>query len=231
MQILEFIKHLDVHLQQLIAANPTLAYMILFGIVFAETGLVVTPFLPGDTLLFAAGLLSNVKEGEAGFSLPLVLAVLTLAPLCGDTVNYHIGKWLGPRLFKNENSKFLKKENLQKTHEFFEKHGGKAIIFARWVPIVRTFAPFVAGMGEMTYKEFFKFSAIGAFLWVWICVLAGYFFGGIPIVKANFEYAMLAMLVLTGGPMVYEAWKHSKNAKKPSAPAAEAPQSSTDSKG
>ena len=230
MQILEFIRHLDVHLQALIAANPTQAYLLLFAVVFAETGLVVTPFLPGDTLLFAAGLLSNTKEGEAGFNLWIVLAVLTLAPLCGDTVNYHIGKWLGPRVFKNDKSKFLKRENLQKTHEFFERHGGKAIILARWVPIVRTFAPFVAGMGAMEYRHFFRYSVAGAFIWVWICTLAGYFFGGIPIVKQNFEIAMLAMLLLTGGPMVFEAWRHSRKPKATSVPANEVPHSSPDSK-
>jgi membrane-associated protein len=162
----------------------------------------------------------------------LVLNVALIAmAIAGDAVGFAFGRRAGEALYEREQTLFFRRDHLLSTRDYFEKHGGKAIIFARWVPIVRTFAPFVAGMGEMTYKEFFKFSAIGAFLWVWICVLAGYFFGGIPIVKANFEYAMLAMLLLTGGPMVYEAWKHSKNAKKSSAPAAEAPQSSTDSKG
>jgi membrane-associated protein len=230
MQILEFIKHLDVHLHNLIAAKPTMAYLLLFGVVFAETGLVVTPFLPGDTLLFAAGLLSNSKGGEPGFNLWIVLAVLTLAPICGDTVNYHIGKWLGPRLFSSNKNRFLKRENLDKTHEFFERHGGKAIILARWVPIVRTFAPFVAGMGAMDYKHFFRYSLAGAFIWVWVCTLAGYFFGGIPIVKQNFEIAMLAMLALTGGPMVFEAWRHSRKPKTPPVPVTEVPRSFPDSK-
>lgn len=205
---LDFIRHLDQHLGNVIAANPAQAYGLLFLIVFAETGLVVTPFLPGDTLLFAAGVLSHSAAGQPGFNLWLVLAVLTLAPLLGDSVNYHIGKWVGPHLFKNPNSKIFKHENLEKTHAFFERHGGKAVIFARWIPIVRTFAPFVAGMGEMSYRKFFSFSLVGAVVWVWVCTFAGYFFGQIPWVKQNFEWAMLAMLLITGCPVVIEGIRH-----------------------
>jgi membrane-associated protein len=213
MQILEFIRNIDDMIGRMVAANPAQAYGLLFLIVFAETGLVVTPFLPGDTLLFAVGILSNPAPGQPGFNVWLALLILTIAPICGDTVNYHIGKFMGPRLFKNENSRFFKKENLQKTSEFFEKHGGKAVIFARWIPIVRTFAPFVAGMGAMEYRKFFGYSLLGAFLWVWICVWAGFFFGQIPAVKNNFELAMLAMLLVSGAPMVYETIKHRREVK------------------
>lgn len=214
MEILHQIRHLDDTIGDMILRFGPWSYAILFLIVFCETGLVVTPFLPGDTLLFAAGIFANQGAGKPGFNVWILLAVLTLAPLCGDLVNYTLGRYLGPRIFKNPNSKILRPENLRKTEAFFAKHGGKAIIIARWVPIVRTFAPFVAGMGNMGYRKFFSFSIVGAFLWVWICVWAGYFFGMIPVVKANFEWAMLAMLVVTGGPVVFEVWKHRREASK-----------------
>lgn len=212
MEILHQIRHLDDTIGDMILRFGPWSYAILFLIVFCETGLVVTPFLPGDTLLFAAGIFANQAPGKPGFNVWILLTVLTLAPLCGDLVNYTLGRYLGPRIFKNPNSKFLRPENLHKTEAFFAKHGGKAIIIARWVPIIRTFAPFVAGMGNMGYRKFFGYSIVGAFLWVWICVWAGYFFGGIPVVKANFEWAMLAMLVVTGAPVLYEVWKHRREA-------------------
>jgi len=211
MQIFNFIRHLDQYIGDWIVQFGPWSYGILFLVVFAETGLVVTPFLPGDTLLFAAGIFAHPDKN--GFNLPLLLIVLTLAPLCGDTVNYHLGKWLGPKLFSRPNSRIFKRENLDQTHAFFEKYGGKAVVIARWVPIVRTFAPFVAGMGAMEYRKFFGFSLFGAFLWVWVCVLAGYFFGQIPWVSKNFEIAMLAMIAISGGPILFEMMKHKKKAK------------------
>ncbi|MDX2066337.1 MAG: VTT domain-containing protein [Fimbriimonadaceae bacterium] len=187
-------------------------YAILFLVIFAETGLVVTPFLPGDSLLFAAGIFSNSKNGNVW----IMLGTLTLAPLLGDTVNYHVGKYLGPRIFKSETNKWLNKKHLESTHAFFEKHGPKAIIIARWVPIVRTFAPFVAGMGTMEYKRFFGYSVLGAFIWVWGCVGAGYFLGGIPIVKERFEVAIIIIILVTGAPVLFEMirgyMKHRKQA-------------------
>lgn len=215
MQALEFIRHLDDKIAGLIQVSPPMAYLTLFLIVFAETGLVIMPFLPGDTLLFAAGIFAHPEKN--GFNIWLLLFLLTLAPLLGDTVNYHLGKWLGPKLFKNENSKIFKRSHLLATQEFFEKHGPKTVIIARWIPIVRTFAPFVAGMGAMEYKRFFSYSLLGAFLWVWICVWAGYLLGGIPMVKDHFELVMLIMMVITGGPVVFEAIKHRIAAKKAAA--------------
>lgn len=215
MAILEFIRHLDQHLGGLILQMGPGIYVLLFLIVFAETGLVFMPFLPGDTLLFAsgmaaAGVLKGPKGEEVSLSLPLVLLLLTIAPILGDTVNYQMGKRIGPRLFNKESGKFFNPKNLAKTQGFFAKYGGKAVIVARWVPIVRTFAPFVAGMGAMRYGDFFKFSVIGAFLWVWVCTLAGYFLGSIPLVKENFEIAMLALIAVTVAPIAYEFIKEKK---------------------
>lgn len=206
--ILDVLKNVQPALQQQIEQHGPWTYVLLFAIVFAETGLVVTPFLPGDTLLFAAGLLSNPDPGKPGLNILVVLIVLTLAPICGDNVNYHLGKWLGPWLFRNDKARFLKRSNLKKTEEFFDKHGGKAIILARWVPVVRTFAPFVAGMGAMPYAKFLRNSIIGAILWVWICVSAGYLFGRNPWVKEHFEVAMLAMIGITVIPLIVEGIRH-----------------------
>lgn len=214
MQILDFIRHLDRHIGDLIAYFGPWSYLILFLIIFAETGLVIMPFLPGDTLLFAAGMAAAGLFPGAELSLPLTLAVLTFAPLVGDTVNYNLGRYLGPRLFKGEKNRFFKKSNLENTQAFFAKHGGKAVIIARWIPVIRTFAPFVAGMGAMEYRRFFAFSLAGAFLWVWVCTLAGYFLGRIPIVKQNFEFAMLALILVSGGPVLFETLKHRREAKR-----------------
>ncbi len=216
LQIWDYIRHLDEHIAEMIKNYGAWSYGILFGIVFAETGFVITPFLPGDTLLFAAGLFSRPETADhtGGLNIWLTLAVLTAAPLCGDNINYFFGKWLGPRLFKNENSKIFRKSYLDRTHAFFEKHGAKTIILARWVPIVRTFAPFVAGMGAMPYLQFLRNSIIGAILWVWLLVSAGYFFGGLPWVRDNFELAMVAMIFITAGPVAFEVIKSRYHAKK-----------------
>lgn len=216
MQVWEFIRHLDDHVAEMIKNYGAWTYGILFAIVFAETGLVIMPFLPGDTLLFAAGLFSrpDTNDHSGGLNIWLTLLVLSAAPLCGDNVNYFFGKWLGPKLFKNDESRIFKKSYLDKTHAFFDKHGSKTIILARWVPIIRTFAPFVAGMGAMPYITFLRNSIIGAFIWVWSLVGAGYFFGRLPWVQENFAVAMFAMIFITAGPVIYEVIKHKMQAKK-----------------
>jgi membrane-associated protein len=213
-QVLEFVREIPEHVGDLIKNYGPWSYGILFAIIFAETGLVFMPFLPGDSLLFAAGILANPPAGREGFNIWILLITLTIAPLLGDTVNYHVGKSLGPRIFKKENSKFFSRKNLDMTKQFFEKHGPAAVIIARWVPIIRTMAPFVAGMGTMEYRRFFMFSLLGAFIWVWGCVGAGYFLGGIPWVKENFEYAIIAIVVVTGAPPLFEAVKHYISGKK-----------------
>jgi len=204
------ILHIDKHIEVLIRDFGPQAYGILGGIVFAETGLVVTPFLPGDTLLFAAGLFCH-PDKKAHLNFPLMFLVFMAAALCGDNLNYFIGRSVGPKLFKNENSKIFRKSHLDKTHHFFEKHGKKTIILARFVPVVRTFSPFVAGMGKMPYREFLLYSFLGALLWVGIFLTGGYLLGDLDVVKENFSVAMLVMAVLTFLPMGYEVWKARKN--------------------
>lgn len=212
-QIAEFFKgllHLDQTIGELIRTHGPLTYGILFAIVFAETGLVIMPFLPGDTLLFAAGMFSH--GGKEGLNIWIVLGVLTLAPICGDNVNYAAGKWLGPKIFRHEKSRFLNRNHLERTHQFFDRYGAKTIMLARWVPIVRTFAPFVAGMSGMPYRKFILYSVIGAVIWVWGCTGAGYLFGQIPVVRNNFELAMLGLVAVTVAPIVYETIKHRREA-------------------
>lgn len=206
--LLDILRHLDKTIGGLITNYGFWSYGILFLVIFAETGFVVTPFLPGDTLLFAAGIFAHPVGDQPGFNIWLLLLILTAAPVCGDTVNYHIGKWIGPRMFSNPKARFLKASNLDRTHAFFERHGGKTVIFARWVPIVRTFAPFVAGMGAMPFKKFITFGLLGSFIWVWVCVGAGYFFGRIPAVRENFEVAMLGMIGVTVLPLIFEGLRH-----------------------
>lgn len=205
-QILEFILHLDKHLGELVRQHGPWTYGILFSIIFAETGLVIFPFLPGDSLLFAIGILSH--PDRAAFNPWWICVLLPIAAVLGDNLNYYLGRTFGERLFRNENSKIFKHENLAKTHEFFEKHGTKTIVLARFVPIVRTLAPFVAGMGEMPYGKFLLYSVSGGIFWVWICVWAGYFFGAIPAVRDNFSLALLAMVLVTIIPIVLEYVKH-----------------------
>lgn len=195
--------HADKKIAWFVQHNGSLwAYALLFLILFAETGFVVTPFLPGDTLLFAAGILGHPEQHA--LNLAILLPLLTVAPLCGDCVNFLVGKWLGPRLFHNENSKIFKRKNLAKTHEFFEKYGRRTIILARWVPVVRTFAPFVAGMSQMDFRHFFSYSVVGAIIWVWICTLAGYWFGSLPVIQKNFGIAMVVMALITFIPLSIE---------------------------
>lgn len=210
--LIDFIIHLDQHLGELIARYGTGTYVILALIIFAETGLVVMPLLPGDSLLFAAGAFAGL-----GSLNPWVLFfLLTAMAIIGDTVNYWIGSWIGPRAFSGE-VRWLKKEYLDRTHAFFAKHGGKTIILARFVPIVRTFAPFVAGVGTMNYSRFLTYNVIGAVVWVGLFVWLGYFFGNLPFVRENFGMVIIAIIILSVMPVVIEAIKarREKNATTP----------------
>ena len=198
--MIDFILHIDQHLQTLSAEYGTWIYAILFVIIFCETGLVVTPFLPGDSLLFAAGAIAALGN----MNIHLMVAILLAAAILGDAVNFIIGKYFGEKLFTNPNSKFFKQEYLDKTHKFYEKYGGKTIILARFVPIVRTFAPFVAGMGKMDYAQFVKYNIIGAVLWVCLIAYAGYFFGDLPFVKNNFGIVVLGIIAVSVLPMIIE---------------------------
>lgn len=187
----DLVLHLDEHLLDLTEAYGIWVYAILFVIIFCETGLVVTPFLPGDSLLFAVGSLAAL----GALDLVTVLLLLTIAAVLGDTVNYWIGAYVGPKVFTEGHSRFLKREHLERTHAFYEKYGGKTIVIARFVPIVRTFAPFVAGIGAMTYRKFFAYNVGGGLLWVVGLVLAGFWFGNLPFVKNNFS-AVIGMIIL-----------------------------------
>lgn len=198
--LLDFILHLDVHLAELISAYGTLTYVILFAIIFAETGLVVFPFLPGDSLLFAAGTLSALGS----LHLSAILLLFITAAIVGDSVNYWIGNLLGQKVVDNKNIKFINQEHIDKTEAFFKKHGGKAIVLARFVPIVRTFAPFVAGVGKMHYETFLFYNVVGGIIWVGLFTLAGYFFGNIPFVKEHFEFVIFGIIGISLVPMLYE---------------------------
>ncbi len=201
--IADLFLHVDSHLESVISTLGPLTYVLLFGIIFGETGLVIMPFLPGDSLLFAAGALAGL-----GFLNIFALYIsLLLAAILGDSLNYWIGKRIGPRVFAKENSRIFKKEYLEKTREFYEKHGGKTIILARFIPIVRTFAPFVAGVGKMDYKEFLTYNIIGGFLWVTLFVWAGYLFGGLPFMQKNFHYAVVIIIAVSVLPVAYEFLK------------------------
>jgi membrane-associated protein len=201
--------HLDKYLGGVIQAYGAWTYLILFLIIFCETGLVVTPILPGDSLLFAIGAFCGLGYLELG----LTLGLLSAAAVLGDTVNYAAGHYVGPKVFHYKDSKIFKKEYLQKTHAFYEKYGGKTIIIARFVPIVRTFAPFVAGVGAMTYGKFLAYNVIGGLLWVFSVTLAGYFFGNIPAVKNNFTAVIMGIIVVSVLPGVYEYIRHRRAAR------------------
>jgi len=199
--LIDFILHIDKHLSEIIKDYQVWTYLILFIIIFAETGFVVTPFLPGDSLLFAAGAL--IGAGNTGLNIYLLALLLFIAAILGDTVNYEIGKYYGAKAFSGK-IKFLKKEYLTKTQNFFVKHGGKTIIYARFVPIVRTFAPFVAGVGEMAYKKFISFNVIGGFVWVGIFLFLGYYFGNLEFIQKNFSLVILGIIVISVMPAVIE---------------------------
>lgn len=209
----DLVLHLDKTLPDLVNQVGPWIYLILFGIVFCETGLVVLPFLPGDSLLFAAGALAGGAFG--GDWLPdvwAIMGVLIIAALCGDNLNYFIGRKMGPQVFKRDDSRWLKKKHLDRTHRFFERYGGKTIIIARFVPVVRTFTPFVAGVGRMEYFKFLKFSIAGAVLWVLSLVMVGYWFGKREFVKNNFSTVIIAIIAISLLPAIIELLKARRHA-------------------
>lgn len=208
-QLIDFILHIDVHLSEIILQYGAWAYFILFLIIFVETGLVIMPFLPGDSLLFAAGTFAVAQNAgsPAPFNVFYLIGLLFLAAFLGDTLNYYIGDYFGPKVFRRD-YRFLKREHLMKTQDFYRKHGAKTIIFARFIPIIRTFAPFIAGVGTMKYGKFLAYNIIGGFLWVALFVGAGYFFGNMPFVKKNFTLAIFAIIFISVLPPLYEFAKH-----------------------
>jgi len=199
-----YFMHLDRHLGGVIENYGTWTYLILFLIIFCETGLVITPILPGDSLLFAAGAFAAIGSLDVF----LLFILLTIAAVAGDTVNYSVGAYMGPKIFHKEHVRFLNREYLDRTHQFYEKHGGKTIIIARFMPIIRTFAPFVAGIGKMTYMHFISFNVVGGIVWIASFVFGGYYFGNIPIVKKNFTLVILAIIILSVMPGIIEFIRH-----------------------
>lgn len=203
-QLFDFILHIDKHLGEIIQQYRTWSYLILFFIIFAETGFVFTPFLPGDSLIFAAGTFAAI----GAFNIGILFCVLAGASICGDTTNYWIGNFIGPKIFQREKIRFLKKEYLTKTHIFYEKHGGKTIILAKFMPIIRTFAPFVAGIGSMTYRRFIIFNVTAAIIWIGIFLSLGYYFGNLPFVKNNFSIVILAIIIVSVMPGIVKFIQH-----------------------
>jgi len=202
--LVEILLNLDRHLDLIIRSYGIWAYAIFFLIIFLETGLVVTPFLPGDSLLFAVGTFAALGS----LDLKWLIIFLSLAAIMGDSVNYWIGYMMGPKVFNKEKSRFLNKEYLYRTHRFYEKYGGKTIVLARFIPIIRTFAPFVAGMGTMTYRRFFIYNVTGGFAWVVILIFGGYFFGNIPLIKKNFSIVIFAIIFISILPGIIEFIRH-----------------------
>lgn len=204
---IDVVLHLDKHLALLVQNYGIWVYAILFAIIFMETGFVVTPFLPGDSLLFVAGAVA----AAGGMDPAILAATLITAALCGDNVNYWTGRFLGPKVFQFERNRWLKQENLDRTHTFMEKHGPKAIVIARFVPLVRTFVPFVCGLGRLTYARFLGFSVLGALLWVGLLVPTGYFFGNLPVVKNNLTVVILLIVLLSITPGIIEYVRHKRS--------------------
>jgi membrane-associated protein len=200
--LIDLFLHLDKHLSQIIQNYGVWTYLLLFMVIFMETGFVVTPFLPGDSLLFAAGTFASPALGSS-LNIFLLWALLCTAAILGDTINYWIGHFVGPKAFSGE-VRFLKKEYLDRTHEFYEKHGGKTIIIARFIPIIRTFAPFVAGIGAMNYGRFITYNVVGGVVWVTIFTFGGYYFGNLPFVKENFSLVVMAIIFISVVPMIFE---------------------------
>jgi len=203
MEIIDFILHAEHHLREFSLRYHGWIYSLLFLIIFCETGLVVTPFLPGDSLLFAVGALA----AENFMNIWVIYWLLVIAAVLGDTVNYWVGRWVGPKVFQYENSRWLNKKYLLRAHAFYEKYGGRAIILARFVPIVRTFAPFVAGIGTMNYPKFIAYNVIGGFVWITLFLLGGFFLGSLPIVKSNFKLLILLIIFVSVLPIIYEWWR------------------------
>ena len=206
---IDIVLHLDKHLAVMVQQYGVWIYAILFAIIFSETGFVVTPFLPGDSLLFVAGALAAL----GGMDIMILIAVLLAAAALGNTLNYQIGRYLGPKVFQWENSRFFNKAALMKTHLFYETHGGKTLVISRFLPLFRTFAPFVAGIGAMTWARFTFFNLIGAFAWVVSLTLAGYFFGNLPWVQKNLSAVILGIIAISMIPVVIGWWQHRKEAK------------------
>ena len=207
MWLVNFILHIGDHLQELVNNYGNWIYANLFAIVFCETGLVVLPFLPGDSMLFAAGTIAAVGD----MNIFVLIGLLIVAAVLGDFVNFEIGKHFGQKLFSNPNSKIFKQSYLQKTHDYYERYGGRTIIIARFIPIVRTFAPFVGGMGNMNYAQFARYNIVGAVLWVVSFTTLGYFFGQLPFVKEHFSWIMIAIIVFSVVPMIVEIIRHRKD--------------------
>lgn len=208
--LIDFVLHIDQHLAELFASYGLWLFLILFLIIFCETGLVVTPILPGDSLLFVTGAMAATGK----FDIHLMVLTLIVAAILGDTVNYHIGKAIGLKVFDRPNSRIFKKEYLDKTHAFYEKYGGRAVIIARFAPIVRTFVPFVAGVGAMTYARFIAYNIIGGVLWICSFMYAGYFVGNVPIVKKNLSLLIVLIVFVSILPGIIAFWKQRRNARK-----------------
>jgi len=210
-RLIDLFLHLDRHLNDAIRDYGLWTYLLLFLIVFCETGLVVMPLLPGDSLLFAAGALAAISDSP--LNVGLLFLLLGSAAVLGDTVNYWIGAYVGPKIFRKEKVRFLNREYLDRTHQFYERYGGKTIIIARFIPIVRTFAPFVAGIGSMTYWRFLVYNVVGGIAWVAICIFAGYWFGNIPIVKRNFSIVIIAIVFISLVPGIIEFFRQRAHSK------------------
>ncbi|NLD61548.1 DedA family protein [Candidatus Sumerlaeota bacterium] len=202
--LFDLFMHIDVHLGEIIRAYGVWTMALLFIIIFCETGLVVTPFLPGDSLLFAVGIFA----GKGDFNVAVVLLILCVAAILGDACNYSIGKYLGPAFVEKNRGRLLKKEHLDATHRYFDKYGKKTIVIARFVPVIRTLAPFMAGVGKMTYLDFAHYNVVGGILWVNVFLWGGYLFGELPFVKNNFTYVVLGIIAISCLPIVYEVVKH-----------------------
>jgi membrane-associated protein len=212
-QFIDIVLHLDRYLEILLAQYGTWLYVILFLVIFAETGLIVTPFLPGDSLLFVAGALAASSAGA--FDINVLMSTLVVAAILGDAVNYRVGRWFGPKVFRWEDSRFFNRAAFDKAHAFYERHGGKTIVIARFLPFVRTYVPFVAGVAEMTPARFTLFNVAGGILWVVSLCMAGYWFGNLPWVKGNLTLVILAIIILSLLPMVW-AWLRHRLAPKAS---------------
>lgn len=202
--LLDIFMHIDKHLSTIIQSYGLWTYLILFLIIFLETGLVVTPLLPGDSLLFAAGTFAAIEALDIRW----LFVLLSVAAIAGDTANYWIGAYVGPKVFHKEKVRFLNREYLDRTHQFYEKYGGKTIVIARFIPIIRTFAPFVAGIGSMAYWRFISYNVIGGVAWIAACVFAGYYFGNLPVVKENFSLVILAIVFISILPGIVEYLRH-----------------------
>jgi len=212
--LIDFVLHIDRHLDTMIQTFGPWMYVILFLIIFAETGLVVTPFLPGDSLLFAVGALAARPDG---LNLALLLVLLPIAAILGDAVNYWVGMAVGPRIFRRKESRWLNPRHLERTHAFYEKYGGKTIIIARFMPIIRTFAPFVAGMGRMNYARFTAYNISGGLIWIFFFVIIGFYFGNLPVVKKNFTLVIMGIIFFSMMPPVIEYLRY-RFSKKPAQP-------------